>query len=127
MNKTIRVIKIIDDMSIILNCGFEDGIKEKDKFKILSDVTQVIIDPFTNEELGKIQKGKALVEATTVYEKMCICENTVRIGGIAESFSEFAKLAGKRASLNVDIEQITGEFSINDKPIKIGDEAKHIE
>lgn len=126
---TFRVIKIIDDMNIVVNCGERDGIKEGDKFYVYSENGTPIIDPFTNENLGSFRGIKEKVTATTVYEKMSICQNSVIIGGIADKFGDLAfdSVLGKRASLNVDPEQISGGLDSSvDEPIRIGDEVEKI-
>lgn len=129
MNRIIRVIKIIDDMNIVINCGENEGIKEGDRFYIYSENGTAVIDPFTNENLGSFKGIKAKVIATTVYEKMCVCQNSVIIGGLSNTLGVLAiePYIGKRASLNVDPSQISGGLDANvDEPIRIGDEVEKI-
>lgn len=129
MNNSFRVIKIIDDMNIVINCGENEGIKEGDRFYIYSENGTAVIDPFTNENLGSFKGIKAKVVATTVYEKMSVCQNSVIIGGLANSLGIAAlePYVGKRASLNVDPSQISGGLDTDvDEPIRIGDEAEKI-
>lgn len=127
-NSCFRVIKIIDDMSIVLNCGEKDDIKEGTRFYIYSENGTPVIDPFTNENLGSFKGIKAKVEATTVYEKMCICKNSQKLGGFADlSNYGFSSLIGKRVNLNVDPTQISGGLDSSvDELIRIGDEAELI-
>lgn len=128
INSNYKVIKIIDDMSIVLNCGENNGIKEKDRFYIYSNTKTTIIDPFSNESLGEFRAVKAKVEVTAVYERMCICKNAVKLGGIADLGDlAVASFTGKRLSLNVDPSQISGGLSPEvDEPIQIGDEVELI-
>lgn len=120
---TFRVIRIIDDMNIVINCGENDGITEGTRFYIFSDNGVTVYDPITNENLGSFRGIKAKVEATTVYEKMCICQNTQRIGGLTDiNALAITGIVGKRASLNVDPTQISGGLDEKvDEPIQIGD------
>lgn len=127
-NSSFRVVKIIDDMSIVLNCGEINEIKEGSRFYIYSENGTTVVDPLTNENLGSFRGIKAKVEATTVYEKMCICKNSRKFGGLADlNTYHFQQIIGQRASLNVDPTQISGGLDIAvDEPIRIGDEAELI-
>lgn len=128
-NKTMRVVKIIDDRSIVINAGENEGIKEGDRFCVYSENGTPVIDPVTKEDLGAFRGIKAKIEATIVYEKMSICENTIKIGGIANNLSElaFEPFLARRASLNVDPAQISGGLDISvDEPIRIGDNVEKI-
>ena len=124
--KKIRVVKIIDDMNIVLNCGENDGIEEGTRFVIYSFNGTKVTDPITNEDLGSFRGIKAKVIAINVFEKMCICQNSVTIGGMSDFAAlSFAPLIGRRASLNVDPSQISGGLNEKiDEPIIIGDEAE---
>ena len=132
MNNIFRVIKIIDDMNIVINCGERDGIKEGDRFYVYSEHGTAVIDPISKENLGTFRGIKEKITATTVYEKMCICQSSVIIGGLSNSFNALNDLAyepilGKRASLNVDPSQISGGLDTSvDEPIRIGDEVEKI-
>lgn len=124
-----RVIRIMSDMSILLNCGKNDGIKLGDQFRILSEETEKIVDPFSNEILGVINKYKAEIEVTQVYDKMCICQNAHRSGSMADLAMNISRAysLGSRRRLNVDPGQISGGFSANsDDVIQIGDEVEPI-
>ena len=124
---SIKVVKIIDDMNIVLNCGENNSIKEGDKFNIYSDEVEVVEDPETNETLGEIKKIKANVEVVSVYEKMCICQNAKTTASISEIAANALTLGGKRISLNVDPSQISGgRMADEDKMIRIGDKAEKI-
>lgn len=124
-----RVVKIIDDMNIVINCGENHDIHEGDRFYIYSNNGTPVIDPVTKEQLGSFKGIKAKVIATTVYDKMSVCQNSVVIGGIPASLSEFHmdSFIGKRASLNVDPSQISGGLNTSvNEPIRIGDEVEKI-
>lgn len=122
-NKFYRVVKIIDDMNVVLNCGKNQCISLNDKFQIYSKKTENIIDPDTNESLGELRMVKATVQVTSIFEKMCVCQNTKTFSsafGLATTFE-------KRLSLNIDPSQITGDLSGEDeKPIQVGDIAEKI-
>jgi len=122
-NEFYRVVKIIDDMNVVLNCGKNQFISLNDKFQIYSKKAENIIDPDTNESLGELRMVKATVQVTSIFEKMCVCKNTKTFSstfGLATTFE-------KRLSLNIDPSQITGDLSGEDeKPIQVGDIAEKI-
>jgi len=116
-----KVVKIIDDMNIVINCGTNQSIKEGDLFYILSDLKEKVTDPDTNEVLGEFNRIKAKIEAITVFEKMSICQNASKAAPIVDLVrSSFG--TEHRLGLNVDPEQISGGlFDANDELIQIGD------
>ena len=124
--KTIKVAKIIDERNIVLNCGDNDGISVGSKFKIFSEKCSLVVDPDTGEELGNLRLIKAKVQAVTVYDRMCICQNlysTVSLSALASLTS-----LNESAQLRVDPSQITGGLEAEtDEMIQIGDEAELIE
>ncbi len=125
---TCRVIKIIDDRHIVLNCGELKGVKERDRFNIYSDQSIQMTDPFSGEPLGEFRGIKAKLEVSVVYEKMCICQNAEKIGGFAEIGLAVSQLAGKSRTLNVDIAQISGGLEPEvDEPIRVGDYAEKVD
>ncbi len=124
-----RVVKIVDDMNIVVNCGENNGIHEGDRFYIYSNNGTPVYDPVTKEHLGSFKGIKAKVIATTVYDRMSICQNSVVIGGFQGRLSELGtdSIFGKRASLNVDPSQISGGLNTSvNEPIRIGDEVEKI-
>lgn len=58
-----RVAKVINDRTIVINRGSEDNVKKGDIFLIFA-LGEEIIDPETNESLGKLEivRGRAIVE-----------------------------------------------------------------
>lgn len=116
MKNDFKVVKIVDDKTIVINAGKNNGIQNADKFEIY-ELGDEVIDPETNENLGNLTSHKAYVQVINVYEKMALCENTER---------ETLLLSANYSSikpLNIDISQITGGISKN-KTIRIGDRAK---
>jgi len=116
-----KVIKIIDDMNIVINCGGQNAIAIGDQFNIYSTKTEEIIDPITSESLGEIRRLKATIQAAIVYDKVCICQNAIN-KATAAMLSLSERIISKPAPLNVDPEQISGGIIVDDdEPIKIGD------
>lgn len=123
-----RVIKIIDDMKLVVNCGVNQEIKIGDKFYIYSKETEKIIDPFTGEILDELPIIKAEIEAVEIYKKMCICQNAKRNFAFTDVTKSLLTTGlNERFSLNVDPSQISGGFQIQkDEMIQIGDDVEKI-
>jgi len=72
------VIKVIDDYTVVINRGANDGIKEGQKFLIYALDPSELIDPETEEDLGPLElvKGRGSVEH--VQEKTAIIKSSQR-------------------------------------------------
>lgn len=124
MKKTFKVVKIIDDETIVINAGFEDGIKTGNIFEIY-EAGEEIFDPDTKESLGTLDTIKETVKAINVLPKMCICRHsTTSVYNISDTFNQnFFRT--KIKTLNIDTTQISGGLS-NDTKIRIGDKVRLI-
>lgn len=80
-----RVAHIIDNRTLILSVGAEQGVRENSRFKIFSATKTPILDPVTKEKLGELDRIKLRVKVTDVQEKYSIAETyeytTVNKGG----------------------------------------------
>ena len=120
--KIYKVIKIIDDTSIVINAGSDDGITTADKFEIFT-IGNEIKDPDTGEILGTLDTIKDTVSVDNLFPKMCICRDVMVIKGLSNYMNELTKV--KYQTLNVDVTQISGGLS-EDLTIRIGDKARLI-
>lgn len=121
-----KVIRIIDEKSIMINCGAEQNISIGDQFYIRSKKKDIVTDPDTNEVLAEFQKYKAKVEVVSVYDKICICQNAQKSPLLSEAMNS-ALTTRRRLDLNVDPTQISGHFKMDeDEMIQIGDEVEYI-
>ena len=121
-----KIIRIIDEQSVMLNCGAQQGITVGDMFYIRSNNTDVILDPDTHEVLAEMQKYKAKIEVVSVYDKICVCQNARVTQLLSEAMSS-ALHTRRRLDLNVDPSQISGKFRMDeDEMIQIGDEVELI-
>ncbi len=66
-----RIIRIIDDETVLINLGSAAGIDETSVFSILADPEEVR-DPFSNEVLGTVSIVKGRVMADKVSERFTI-------------------------------------------------------
>lgn len=73
INDKFRIIRIIDDTSLVVNAGTENGVEKGDTMQICG-VGATIVDPETKEELGRLDVVKAKLNVSEVYDKMCVCE-----------------------------------------------------
>lgn len=65
-----KVCSIIDDSTIVLNCGKDANIEEGFKF-LLYEIGDEIFDPDTNESLGKLEIVKGIGRVDHLQEKLC--------------------------------------------------------
>lgn len=125
MNKTIKVIKIIDDKKIIINAGIADGISYNDRLEIYAEANSDIIDPDTGENLGKLKYIKACVRAQHIEEKYTICINnetdSVSLRDLLAVQNYLDATFTSPSSLNVNPKDISGGYSGIDKEICVGD------
>lgn len=121
MNDNFKVVKIIDDETIVINAGKKNGIKLGNKFEIY-DTGEEIFDPDTNESLGTLDTIKETVKAINVLPKMCICRHIV-VTNFLEPIDNLNRVHPKM--LNVETTQISGGLS-SDTKIRIGDKVRLI-
>jgi hypothetical protein len=57
-----KVVKVIDEFTIVINAGMDKGVQQGKTFLIVG-IGEIIADPDTNEELGSLEivRGKARV------------------------------------------------------------------
>lgn len=74
---TFKVIKIIDEYSLVINSGLKDGISIGDSIEIFLEGDE-IVDPF-NE--GKVLRTldfiKDTLEVTEVYSEFAVCKKII--------------------------------------------------
>jgi hypothetical protein len=133
MENDIRVIKIINDTTLVINAGSTDyNIKIGDKFQILDANGEDLIDPMSGDKIGKLPIYKSKVFVTDIYDNFSIVrskyiEAKKTNGSILNSITGTTVIPAHRIPMNVNEDEITGGlFDSEDHPIKIGDIAKHI-
>lgn len=118
MNNQFRVVKIIDDTSLIINGGSDNNVEVGDLMEIHGK-SETIFDPLTKEDLGKFDIVKDKLTVAKVYEKMCICETTY-VSTYLPTLLSNSLFSTKQKKMNVEPTDISGT---SDKTIRIGDEA----
>ncbi|NIK11155.1 FlgT C-terminal domain-containing protein [Alkalibacillus almallahensis] len=128
MSNTFKIVKIIDEYTLIINAGSNDGVNIDDKFQILDKKGNKVIDPDTKEVIGKLDLIKDTVTVTEVYEKMSVCssKSVIKQNNILNAPLYLKDQFIEQQKLNIDLNEVTGGLRKSDEKIKIGDEVNLI-
>lgn len=74
IKKQIGIAALIDENTVMINVGLEDGIDEDEVLRVLSKDKRTVYDPFTNEKLADIRKTKAELYVSEVFDKYSFCK-----------------------------------------------------
>lgn len=135
-NKENKIVKILDEYTLVINAGTDHGVQSGDQFQILDKKGSKVIDPDTDEVIGQLDLVKATVEVTDLHEKMCICSsqffvkaNSPFSGQIIssglKSITDSLSIA-EQERLNVDLSQVSGGKRKSNAKIQLGDTARLI-
>jgi len=126
----IRVIRILDTTTLIVNAGTNDGIEAGTRFGIYTPVEDVV-DPETEEVLGRYRRRKAVVVATSVYPRFTVASAPTTRRRVTETSGGLLNfgIGGTRNRTEVVQEDLpVAEFEVKPLPtgmdIHIGD---HVE
>lgn len=120
--KLFGVAAIIDERTIIINYGKEDGAKVGMEVNVLSNHNETIRDPFTKEEIGKIYHIKAELTINRVEEKLSYCTSKKQLETNKFNIGLGSSHFHNNKVLRVDSDVLTRE--ITDEPIKVSDEVE---
>jgi len=117
-----RVIEILDEYSILINYGRNDGANEDDEVRIIS-IGPEVIDPVTNENLGTLDSIKGTLTIVTAYDKFSLCKKiiTTTQNVLVSPLSQFKTTTKTTKTINVDKDCISNKKTPDDNTIKIGD------
>jgi hypothetical protein len=136
-----KVAKILDEYSIVINVGRNDGVTEGMVFVVFTQSSDEIKDPDSGETLGTLENVKDYVSAVHIQDKFatCVAKEVKRIpeegessgaqtlsgAMMAESMS--ARPGGKirTEKLNVNTSQIAGVPQLG--PITLGDKVRSVD
>lgn len=130
MSKTFTVVRILDEYSLIISGGFEEGIFEGDHLQIFSEGTPIYDPNDSSILIGSFDNIKATVIAKQVQEHLTICQNQVilknmpTIATILNGLSNIESIS-TTSTLPVDPTQIE-PINLDDKIIRLGDSARKI-
>ena len=95
-----KVARVLNAREVAINRGIADGVESGMEFTILSSNAQEVWDPDTNEFLGSVQRPKASVKVTLVYDRLSVAETfrrrRVNVGGTGVGLHRSGKTATRR-------------------------------
>lgn len=74
-DSSIVVASVLSDDRVVINKGFEDGIRIGKRYLIYELTDDEIIDPVTNESLGYLEIPKGTGTIVNVQDRMAILES----------------------------------------------------
>lgn len=130
-----KVIKIIDEYSIVINGGLYEDISIGDSIEIYLEGDE-ITDPFNDHKtLGTLDFIKDTLEVTEVYPKFAVCQKKVTKEidipsplqvALSQSMAGLGGIRGTKQKktiiekINIDKSELTGRKT-GDSVIRIGD------
>lgn len=75
--KKIRVAHIINEYTLVLNVGKRDGIESGQRFLVYALSDDEILDPETNESLGRLEIVRGTGVVDYLQDSMCIISSDV--------------------------------------------------
>lgn len=119
-----RVAKVIDDYTVVLNRGSDQGIQLEQTF-IVFGLGDEIIDPVSGENLGTLEEVRGRVKVTHVQERVCTAESVKYFENVPPKTTirknAWLGAIGEQAVITEDKEEKVDELFC-----KIGDYAKQI-
>ena len=130
-----KVAAVVDDTTLVLNVGRDDGVREGMLFASVAE-NQEVVDPETGRSLGNWESVKARVITTHVQEKMCTVRSPLADEGaqatgtlsammVRHSFGLYGSTKESRQSLSVRADDMSGRSAVT--PIAVGDSARLVE
>lgn len=121
MEKTYKVIEILNKKELLINYGENDGAKKGQHIRI-SDRGESVKDPETGEELGTLDVIKGTLEIYAVYPEFSICRDITRYEReLLHGLGLKTKTETVYHPLNVEDGDITNRWPKPIPPIKVGD------
>jgi hypothetical protein len=99
----IVVVRVIDELTVVLNIGIEKGVSKGDSFLVYYVEPEEIIDPVTGESLGCLEIVRGSGSVIHVQDKMCtIKSNRTQSGGRIVRKSGLGGLAAALAGETIE-------------------------
>jgi hypothetical protein len=135
------VARILDEYRVVINVGSKDEVKIGMVFVIIAQSEDEIMDPASNEVLGKLENVKDYVSVVHVQDRISTCVARERTRGgrdgedmgvqtlsgamMAESMTARpGKERNDMRKLYVNASQITGTLQLG--PISVGDKVRSV-
>jgi len=75
--KVIKVVKVVDDITVVVNAGSDDGIAPHQKFTLYCLGSEDLVDPDTGENLGRLEVVKGVVAPTHIQDKIATLKSDI--------------------------------------------------
>lgn len=118
-----KVVKKVDEYSVVVNLGATDGVEEDMEFVIYVEGEE-IEDPDTDEKLGVMEYPKARVKPAHIMEKMSVMESSeteLKSYSALDIFNTSTRQKEEKKEL--PIEGLPDENK-RDEPVRVGDLVK---
>ena len=123
-SKSFKIAKVVDEYTVILNRGSEDGVKPGQRF-LVYHIGEEITDPDSNEFLGRLETVRGTGTVTYLQSKMATIRSDMRetrpTKVIRKSGSPWAVMYGNEET----VETVPPRELPFDSP-KVGDLAKPV-
>ena len=124
----IKVAGILSEHQLVLNVGTNDGLSRGDRF-VIFEPGDVILDPDTGENLGRVERIKAEVEVTHVQERIATVESVIMIAEdpavLSEVMARTDSVRSGRSPLHIQPGSSSGAG--RRRPIAVGDRARQVD
>ena len=124
------VAQVLNERELVINIGYERGVREGMIFAVLSGTQLEILDPITKEPLDTLEREKVRVEAVQVQPKIAICRTYEyrEVGGVLDPFGAITQAIGPRRriyeTLRAAKEEQPRALSQEESYVKIGDKVR---
>jgi hypothetical protein len=120
-----RVVRILDEFSVVIDAGYDNGVKKDDLFQIYVP-GETITDPNNPEEvLGTLDTIKATIKAVQVSPAITVCNNAEGPALMPELEKAFSAFRFPTRPLRIDPTQVQ-TTSFSKEPIKLGDKVRKL-
>lgn len=131
-----RIIRIVDETTVVINLGEEHGIDRSSIFTVLGS-PEPIVDPVTKEELGTVTVFKAEVKADVVFPRFTVATSewtSQKLVATSDpTYTELSRMLSwtpptvtttHGGDLNVKKEDIQPWAALSTSPVQVGDEVE---
>ncbi len=110
-----RIVRILDDHTVVLNVGSEAGVEGRMRYAIYTPY-DTVTDPETGEDLGSYRRRKGAVVVQEIAPRFCVAaapavteEIVEEVGGILGfGPSRTKRTKVQKRELNIDYDQVKG-------------------
>jgi hypothetical protein len=135
ITKKIKVAKILDSHTLVLNVGSNDNVSAGMAFHIVDRFGPGIKDPDTGSVLGFLPISKGYVYTSEIFDRYTIVKSKYHDEKISKRVNDVDKVLhsslvtmtpGYYEELNIDYNDIS-DSPDSDAPIKVGDTAQLVD